>query len=155
VEEEDLPDEAIDHALRANRLQIGIVPTDNQQALARQRRGQARIRQLTVENYRSCCAVCDIVELPLLIASHIVGWAEAPEHRGDLANVICLCRIRDMLFEAGYWSLDDSLRLVKRDSVSSKTIRLLLDAMTYFERPRDYVPDERFLTRHRKLAGLA
>jgi hypothetical protein len=155
VEDEDLPDEAIDHALRANRLRIGIVATDSQRALARQRRGQARIRQLTVENYCSCCAVCDIAELPLLIASHIVGWAEAPEHRGNLANVICLCRIHDTLFEAGYWSLDDRLRLLKRRPVSSKTIRLLLDAMTYLERPRDYAPHEEFLKHHREIAGLA
>ena len=114
VETEELPDEAIDVALRANRLKIGIVPTDTQQALFRQRKGQARLRFLTLINYGSCCAVCDIADSGMLIASHIVGWAQAAEHRGDLSNVICLCRIHDALFEAGYWSLDDSFGVLKK-----------------------------------------
>lgn len=154
VEDEELTDQAIDHALRANRLQIGIVPTDNPQARVRQRKGQDRIRTLTVENYRSCCAMCDVVDLRLLIASHIVGWAEAPEDRGDLQNVICLCRMHDALFEAGYWSLDDSLGLLKKESVASKTIRLLLDGMTSFRLPLQYPPGQLFVRRHRERTGF-
>ncbi len=155
VEDEELPDAVIDHALRANRLRIGIVPTDNQQALVRQRKGQARIHKLTIENYRSCCAVCDVADPVLLVASHIVGWAEAPEHRGNLSNVICLCRIHDALFEAGYWSLDDSLSLLKKESVVSKTIRLLLDGMISFRLPMKYPPVQGFVRHHRERSGFS
>jgi predicted restriction endonuclease len=127
VEDQELTDEEIDQALRGNRLLIGIVPTDSQQAQVRQRRGQARIRKLTVANYGARCAVCDVTDHAFLVASHVIGWAEAPEHRGDLANIICLCRIRDALFETGYWSLGDSLSLLKRKNVASITIRQLLN----------------------------
>jgi hypothetical protein len=155
VEDEELPDDAIDHALRANLLQIGIVPTDNPQALVRQRKGRARIHQLTIENYGSCCAVCDVADPVLLVASHIIGWAEAPKHRGNLSNIICLCRIHDALFEAGYWSLDDNLSLVKKESVVSKTIQLLLDAMISFRLPMKYPPVAGFVRHHRERIGFA
>jgi len=63
----------------------------------------------------------------LLVASHVVGWAESVEDRGILANVICLCRIHDALFEAGYWSLSDGLDVLKKARLKSKTVRRILD----------------------------
>jgi hypothetical protein len=154
VEYEDLPDEAIDHALRANRLRIGTVPTDTHESIARRRRGQQRLRALTIENYESCCAVCDISDRVLLVASHILGWAEAPMYRGNLANVICLCRVHDALFETGYWSLEDDLVLLKRGRVSSSTLRSILGAMTVFRRPLSHSPDRNFVKVHRERMRL-
>ena len=154
VEENDLTDSEIDHALQENRLRIGYVPTDSEMALARRRHGQDRIRELTLENYEKRCAVCDISERSFLIASHIVGWARAPEHRGDLTNVICLCRIHDALFEAGFWSLGDTLDILKKKSVRSDTIRLLLSNMTSFRKPLGFPPAPRFVKRHREEAAF-
>lgn len=154
IEEEELPDEAIDIAIRANKLRIGVVATNTRLAVVRQRRGQARLRSLTVENYGLCCAVCDVAEMQLLIASHIVGWAEAPEHRGNLTNVICLCRFHDALFERHYWSLDDSLRILKNKSAESRTIRLLLDEMSDFRSPAAHAPAGQFVRIHRTRSSL-
>jgi hypothetical protein len=155
VEDQDLTNDEIDGALRANRLRIGMVQTASKQALTRQRKGQNRIRTLTMEYYETCCAVCDINDPLMLVASHIVGWAEDAEHRGNLSNVICLCRIHDALFETGYWSLKDDLELLKKESVKSETIRQLLDAMISFSAPADYPPAVSFVRRHRKKAGFA
>jgi hypothetical protein len=154
VEDVDLTNEEIDRALRANRLRIGIVPTGSEQALARRRKGQARIHDLTAENYLGRCAVCDVTDPALLIASHIVGWAEAPEHRGDLSNVICLCRMHDALFETGYWSLRDDWTLVKQGDITSKSIRHILEGMITFQLPEAFPPAPRFLSQHRERAGL-
>jgi hypothetical protein len=150
VEEQDLTDAEIDEALHENRLRLGIVPTGSQQALVRCRHGQARIRELAIENYQKCCAVCDVTDRALLIASHVVGWAKAPADRGNLANVICLCRMHDALFEAGYWSLGNSLKLLKRTAVRSATIRGLLSNMTSFRKPLRFAPASRFVKHHRE-----
>jgi predicted restriction endonuclease len=123
--------------------------------MVRQRRGQARIHKLTVENYRGRCAVCDVTDAELLVASHIVGWADAPEHRGDLSNVICLCRIHDALFEVGYWSLGDNFALLKKDAIRSNTICQVLAGMTAFQAPLNHSPAARFCQRHRARAGFA
>ncbi len=154
VEDRDRTDDELDDLIRSKRLLIGIVTTGTQERLVRLRRGQARLRQLTIENYRERCAICDIADPALLIASHVVTWAEAPEHRGDLSNVICLCRIHDALFEAGYWSLTDDFRLVKKKPVASIMIRSLLNGMKSFNSPLGFPPAAGFLTRHRERVGL-
>src|SRR5262249_14252634 len=114
IDEEDLTDEALDHAIRSRRLILLDVDTGTPVMLDRSRMWQARLRNLSLEQYTNACAVCDISKSSLLIASHIIPWAEAPTHRGRLDNVICLCRFHDILFEGGYWSLADDLSLIVR-----------------------------------------
>lgn len=149
VEDEDLSGRALDLALGANKLRIGRISTDSAQAVVRQRRGQERLRRLVLTNYDSQCAVCDVADSTLLIASHIVPWAEDREARGDLRNVLCLCRFHDALFEQGYWSLTDDLKVIRRDRDSGSIVRTLLDAAASFRPPHQYPPDPRFLRRHR------
>jgi putative restriction endonuclease len=154
VESEELTDEAIDVSLRANKLRLGKVETGDQLSLARRRKGQDRIRALTREYYGSCCAVCDVADLGLLIASHIVAWAEGAEHRGDLSNVICLCRIHDALFEKGYWSLADDLGILKRPAPASRFLTFVLHQTERFRPPEVFSPAPRFLKAHRERFGF-
>ena len=155
VEQEDLTDEAIDFALRANRLRLGIVPTDSVPTRMRRRRGQARIRGLITQTYGGQCAVCDVEDNRLLIASHIVGWAESPEHRGNLSNVICLCRFHDALFEAHYWTLTDDLSPLAAPGVTSHTVRVLLEQMVHFRCPNQFRPAVEFVRAHRQRCAFA
>jgi len=154
VESQDLPDEVIDRAIREARLRMGRVPTDSAVTLARQRRGQERLRRLTLLNYDSMCALCDVNVPALLVTSHIVGWAEAPEARGMLSNVICLCQFHDVLFEQGYWSLADDFTLRRKSPLRSRTIASLLDSALRFRRPHDHPPAASFLRQHRLRWGL-
>jgi hypothetical protein len=149
-----LTDEALDFAIRAGRLKLGRVETDTRPAVARRRKGQDRLRALTLDDYASQCAVCDVADMGLLIASHILRWADAPEHRGELANVLCLCRFHDALFERGYWSLTDDLRLVKRPSGTSRVIASVLDAAQHFRLPRSFPPNPDYVRQHRSRSGL-
>jgi hypothetical protein len=149
VDFEDLTDEALDFALQANKLRLGYVETDNPVCLARRRKGQSRLRKLVIEYYGRQCAACDVKDGRLLIASHITPWRDEPQHRGDLTNVMCLCRIHDSLFELGYWALDDDLCIIKGQSNGSKLIQSLLDGMTSFRIPEHFPPATRFIQRHR------
>jgi putative restriction endonuclease len=154
VESQDLTDEVIDRAIREARLRMGRVPTDSAVTLARQRRGQERLRRLTLLNYDSMCALCDVNVPSLLVTSHIVGWAEAPEARGMLSNVICLCQFHDVLFEQGYWSLADDFTVLRKSALRSRTIASLLDHALQFRRPHDHPPAASFLRQHRSRWGL-
>ena len=62
VEQLSLEDADIDQAIRKNRLLIGVVETENVTSTIRRRRGQARLRQLTLENYAYSCALCDVAD---------------------------------------------------------------------------------------------
>lgn len=154
VDDEDLTDEALDHAIRASRLILREIETGSSEVLARRRRGQDRLRALTLDQYGRSCAVCDIDDPTLLIASHILPWADAPDHRGKLDNVVGLCRLHDVLFERGYWSLTDNLELVKREHVSGRPIRLLLDHLDSFRPPNHFPPGVAFVTAHRRRFGF-
>jgi hypothetical protein len=154
VESTDLPDEGLDIALRANCLLFGDVETGHDLALSRRRRGQARLRALTLANYSVTCAVCDVTDNRLLIASHILAWGAFPEFRGNLANVICLCRFHDALFEFGYWGLRDDLSVLTRTNIESNTVRGILSAMSNFRPPAQFTPSIAFLRQHRASAGL-
>ncbi len=154
VEEEDISDEKFDEAVRNNQVRIGVVPTNTEISIARQRRGQDRIRKLTLENYDSRCAFCDVSDPSLLVAGHIVGWAESPEARGILSNIICFCKFHDSLFEHGYLSLTDNLAVLKKANIISRTVMLLLDNTVKFRKPCAHPPDPRFLQWHRDRFGL-
>ena len=143
----------LDAAIIDERLRLGCVPTDTDLACVRQRRGQDRVRRLSLENYGNRCALCDVSTPELLVASHIVGWAEDPEARGLLVNVLCLCIFHDALFEEGFWSLSDSLDVVVRSQIKSRTIRSLLKDAS-FRRPQRHPPRPKFLRHHRNRVGL-
>jgi len=153
AKDEDLPERALDAAARRNKLRLGNVATSDEKGTARLRRGQARVRALTLDNYGGLCAFCDVTDERLLIASHICRWADCPEHRGNLANVICLCRFHDALFEAGYLSLSDDLAVLRKGSVTSRTVRSNLKTAGKFRRPSSFPPDPRFLRMHRRRTG--
>lgn len=154
VEESDLTVAEIDELLRRRLLRIGRVETGTAEARARSRRGQERVRELTLENYGSQCAVCDVGETGLLIASHILRWADSPDGRGDLSNVACFCRFHDILFEHGYWSLNDDLSVVLRPSLKSQTVRTLLPCEMRFRRPVALPPNSLYLAAHRIRHGF-
>jgi hypothetical protein len=154
VEQEELSQEALDLAIQRNCLRLGAVATSDQICLLRRRKGQERLRRLALLNYRERCSVCDVAEPVLLVASHVIRWADAVEHRGKLSNVLCLCRFHDVLFEQGYWSLTDDYRLLRRDKVASRTIRVVLGTMERFRMPDEHPPERDFLAGHRLRSGL-
>jgi hypothetical protein len=139
----------VDSLIQEQRLRIGRIDTGDELAVSRRRQGQQQLRELTLLNYSSTCAFCDVNDPSLLVTSHIVGWAEDPETRGLLPNIICLCRFHDVLFEKGYLSLADDLAVLKRSGQTSRTIAILLDNTVRFRKPSEHPPKPEFLRRHR------
>jgi predicted restriction endonuclease len=145
----------LDSAIKQGRLRIGKIETSTDLALQRRRLGQERLRKLALDNYRRRCAVCDLQDQAILWASHIVPWAESEDGRGDLANVLILCRPHDSLFEFGYWSLDDKLAVLRRpQNVKSWVVQALLPDTISFCRPRSYAPGFEYLRVHRCRHGF-
>lgn len=154
IEGEDLPDEVIDIALKKNKLKFEMISTDNPLSITRRRRGQQRIRTLTIMNYHHRCAFCDIVDSQLLVAAHISRWADDIASRGNLSNVICMCKIHDALFEYGYISINDDFKIIKRKNVNSSFIKSIFDETHQFSMPDDFVPLPEFLQIHRNRVKL-
>ena len=149
AEDNDLPDEVIDKTIKNNRLRFDIIETGETTRQTLQRKGQARLRQLTLENYSFQCALCDVSKPDLLVASHLARWADCPQGRGDLANVICLCRWHDPLLEFGLLSLTDDHRLLKKDA-HSKFLEQLLQSTKNYREPRKVPLGSIYLEMHRE-----
>ncbi|HEV8482415.1 MAG TPA: HNH endonuclease signature motif containing protein [Blastocatellia bacterium] len=154
VEDEDFADDVLDAAITQGKLLIGDIPTSDEFTLARRRRGQDRLRKHILNNYRQQCALCDVTDERLLVTSHIIRWADAPELRGNLANVICLCRFHDALFETGYISLAGDLQVLKKDNGGSTTIEINLTTAIRFRLPESHAPSPEYLKKHRQRSGF-
>ena len=154
IDTEDLPDEVIDILIKKEKLRIGIILTDDKQAIARQRKGQSRIRSLTLANYGNQCAFCDVDDISFLVASHIARWADEPDARGDLSNVICMCRLHDALFEQGYFSISDDYSVIKKSGIKSNFINRMLNVTFEFRTPKLYFPLKKYLKKHRERNGF-
>ena len=151
VEKFDGDDHELDEAINDGRLRIGRIETGNDLTLQKRRRGQQRLRRLALGYYGCQCALCDMKEEAFLITSHIVPWAESEDGRGDLSNVIILCRPHDSLFEFGRWSLNNELGILRRfEKQSPWIVDALLPKWIAFRAPKLHSPSDYYLETHRK-----
>jgi len=81
------------------------------------RRGQRYFQQAVLNAYKGRCAVTGMNVRSLLIASHIIPWSKAEEHRLDPQNGIALNALHDKAFDRGLITFDTDLRLVCAPSI--------------------------------------
>lgn len=112
-------------------------------------------RHMILVNYDNKCAVSGIDIPELLIASHIIPWAENEKERLNPENGICLSSLYDSAFDKGLISFDDDYKMI----VSSRLKKHANDTyyqqffMPFIGKPLnealDYMPRKEFLEWHR------
>lgn len=105
----DSPIEVQPEAITVLRAPEG--PTEST-ASVKVRRGQRYFRQAVLNAYNGRCAVTGLGIRDLLVASHIVPWNVAEQHRLDPQNGIALNALHDKAFDRGLITFDTDLRLV-------------------------------------------
>lgn len=85
---------------------------ENRKAEIHARLKQSRFRRQVLDNFKNQCCLSGIREPELLIASHIVPWASRVDCRLDPANGLCLFVLYDSLFDRGYITFDNHLRII-------------------------------------------
>jgi putative restriction endonuclease len=125
----------------------------------RARRGQAWFRQTLDVAYEQRCAVsgCDLPEL--LVASHIVRWADDETQRLNPHNGLLLSTIHDRAFETGHLALTDDYRVLISTRVRQKPDPLMRQALSAYHgaelrRPTRFLPDPQLLRQHRETRFL-
>ena len=78
---------------------------ENRDVTSTARIGQDFFRKMILANYGKC-AVCGIEHSSLLIASHILPWAEYPKNRLNPRNGLCLCNLHDQAFDRNLLLID-------------------------------------------------
>jgi putative restriction endonuclease len=69
-------------------------------------------RKRVMQNFEGRCCLSGINEEELLVAGHIVPWAKRIDTRLDPSNGFLLYCPYDRLFDKGFISFDDRLRVV-------------------------------------------
>lgn len=155
VANEDLPDDVLVNAIQNEKLILGDAVVSSEISINRVRKGTSALRKSTLQNYKNCCALCDINDSKLLVTSHIARWTDRPEARGLLSNTICFCTLHDKLFEHGYFALLDNMQLIWKQLQNSKAIEIWRNSCTsQFKIPTYKNPSLIFTNEHRKRVGL-
>lgn len=140
--------------LEGDNSYVRKVLTSETVAETTRRNGQAAIRKLTLKAYGNQCAMCDVREKSLLVASHIIPWSDDKTNRGILSNVICLCSLHDRLFEKYFVGVRKDYRILF--SRKFRTIIRNSEALESFGKttlsklrlPRGNRPKLEFLEKH-------
>lgn len=129
------------------------------EAVVRVRINHAFFRRRVLAGYNGTCCVTGLAQPELLVASHILPWAECPENRLNPRNGLCLNALHDKAFDRGLMWIDDELviHFSSRLAAKGKRTGMGLSWLLEFEGQKlilksKLTPDPRFLRQHRERA---
>ncbi|WP_019988929.1 HNH endonuclease [Rudanella lutea] len=119
--------------------------------LVKTRVNQSVFRQMILKTYQSQCAISGIDLPELLVAGHIIPWAENERERLNPENGICLSNLYDRAYEKGLICIDTDYKLLISRQLKEHTSKSYYE--TIFGRyagkqitlPRQYRPHKDFL----------
>ncbi|MGB8983808.1 MAG: HNH endonuclease [Anaerolineales bacterium] len=127
---------------------------ENRKLEIKARQKQSVFRTRVLNNFGHCCCLSDTSEEDLLIASHIIPWAERIQTRLDPSNGLCLSYVYDKLFDEGYFSLRDDFRVMvtRKAPELSQGIQTILETIEgqKIREPRLYPVSLDYLEYHRQ-----
>ena len=127
-------------------------------SITKRRKGQDYFRRMILANYRGRCALTGISVPQLLLASHIIPWADKSHKKDRLnpCNGICLSALYDKAFDKGLFTISPDDYTIQLSSALRE-----YGTQEYFDKqfgsisgkqiamPIDYKPNRDFLAYHR------
>ena len=127
-------------------------------SITKRRKGQDYFRRMILANYRGRCALTGISVPQLLLASHIIPWADKSHKKDRLnpCNGICLSALYDKAFDKGLFTISPDDYTIQLSSALRE-----YGTQEYFDKqfgsisgkqitmPIEYKPNRDFLAYHR------
>jgi predicted restriction endonuclease len=136
-------------------------PGVEREALVKLRVNQAFFRQRVLSAYEFRCCVTGLQSRSLLVASHIVPWAEDAANRLNARNGLCLNALHDRAFDRGLMWIEPDfvIRLSPKLRETNDDSKQTVDWLFSFDGkklllPTNFQPDLKFLTKHASRAIL-
>ena len=131
---------------------------EDQLSITKRRKGQDYFRRMILANYGGRCALTGISVPQLLLASHIIPWADKSHKKDRLnpCNGICLSALYDKAFDKGLFTISPDDYTIQLSSALRE-----YGTQEYFDKqfgsisgkqiamPIDYKPNRDFLAYHR------
>lgn len=121
------------------------------------RYGQNYFRRMVLANYAQKCCVTGLNVPQLLIASHIVAWADDKINRMNPENGLCLSATYDAAFDQHLISFDENYRMIVSKEIKDYyTNEAVNEYFFKFEGkkiilPNKYMPSQKLLEKHRSM----
>lgn len=145
--EEQLPDEV--------KKELHEYTGEVRETLIKVRVNQHHFRKMILNNYNDTCAITGINDNRLLIASHIIPWADREDTRLDPENGICLSALYDKAFDKGLITIrpDDYTVMVSPELKERLTVTAYNEHFRAVENrqiilPEEHKPNNNFLQYH-------
>jgi len=134
---------------------LSTMAGETRERYVKTRVNQNFFRQMILSNYHSKCAVTGIDMPALLIASHIIPWAQNEQERLNPTNGICLSALYDKAFDKHLISFDEDYRMILSTNLKEHCTKTYYQ--THFGKmegqemilPDKWLPREEFLEWHR------
>ncbi len=132
-----------------------IVDTQRERTV-RVRLGQAFFRDVVLASYHSRCCICDLPDSRLLVASHIIPWAQREDLRVNPRNGVCLCALHDRAFDRGLIAVDPGLTVLVSPQLRQRLPHPIVERMfAAFEgrpihEPEKFAPERAFFLHHQQ-----
>ncbi len=115
----------------------------------KQRGGQDFFREMILSSYGGRCALTGVDAPQLLVASHIIGWAESKKLRLRPENGICLNALHDKAFDRHLITFDQNYRMLISDRLPAKARSALMNVeQTSLRMPEKFLPAQSYLAQH-------
>lgn len=122
-------------------------------AVVQARINQDFFRRMVLAQFDEKCCITGLPVRELLVASHIVPWAQDEKNRTNPRNGLCLNSLHDRAFDAGLITLDQSFRVVVSQRlrvIRSDSIQFIGGSEgRHIALPRRFLPDQKLLEYHR------
>lgn len=105
-------------------LKLNTPGITERKGLVTSRVGQGAYRKSIIHRWEYKCAVTGFDKLDVLVASHIVPWAEATDNeRLDIDNGILLSPTYDALFDRHLITFENNGKIILSDAIDSKAYK--------------------------------
>ena len=139
---------------------VGLTDT-NLQGMEKERMVKLRVNQnvfrtIILNNYDNTCAITGINIPTLLIASHIIPWADDEANRLNPENGICLSPLYDRAFDKGFIGINEDYRVVLskelKEFSKNEYFKFYFGNIDYKKiiLPEEHKPEIKFLEYHMK-----
>ena len=141
-----------------NQIKEPKIPTGETETIReiKTRRVQSFFRRSVLQSYNHRCAISGLAVPQLLIASHIIPWAEDETRRANPSNGIALNALYDKAFDRHLISFDENFALVISQKLKQQSKdKIIRDYFLEYEgktleMPNRFYPDVEALKKHRE-----
>jgi hypothetical protein len=144
------------HSVVVDKKELSDYSGEAYDAIVSVRIGQSFFRKAVLASYQNTCCISGVSLPQLLIASHIIPWADAKENRLNPSNGLCLSAIHDKAFDKGLITIRPDYTvyvssILKEKCNNSKQMELLIGCdKKMITLPEKFLPNKDFLDWHNR-----